>query len=134
MRHTIRHALTALTVAAAVAAPLAATAPTAQAATYRSWTAGTVTFQHCKGVLSAHSDYNGHAYASGTLVGTSYLCLGWLERSHLGGAFTRVSGVHNDNAGYSSSTNWYLDTAGYRARMCVQPAYHGAPVSCTGAW
>jgi hypothetical protein len=78
--------------------------------------------------------HNGHAYASGTLVGTNYLCFGWLERSYLGGAFTRVSAVHSDDDAISSSTNWYWDAAGYRARMCVEPAYRDAPAWCTAAW
>ncbi|WP_427925115.1 hypothetical protein [Streptomyces sp. cg40] len=68
---------------------------------------------------------------------TGYSLDGWLERSHNGGAFVRVSGIHALNDGSTDTsvqTYDYYDGPGYLARACFQfTSWSGAAVHCTPA-
>lgn len=78
-----------------------------------------------------------YAYAFIDNGHSGYSLNGWLERSHNGGAFERVSGIHALNDGSADAsvlTDAYYDGPGYMARACFQfTSWSGAAVHCTPA-
>jgi hypothetical protein len=60
-------------------------------------------------------------------------CNGVLQRSVNYGAWQNVSSVHHEGPHSSVQTYWYLDSAGYRARVCIEGVEGGNHV-CTPAW
>ncbi|WP_427925116.1 hypothetical protein [Streptomyces sp. cg40] len=142
----IRRSLkTALVLAAAFAAMVGG-ANGASADTWNDGSSAAVTVNTATGVGEAMVIWTGSAlektdpaYAAAVIDNdtSGYSLKGWLERSHNGGAFERVSSVHYLNDGNGENyvqTYGYYDGPGYMARACFQfTSWSGAAVHCSPA-
>jgi len=60
-------------------------------------------------------------------------CNGWLERSANYGPWNAISSVHHEGPLQNVQTYWYNDSAGYRARVCIE-AVEGGDHQCSTPW
>ncbi|WP_327289306.1 hypothetical protein [Streptomyces sp. NBC_01198] len=95
-----------------------------------------VVFVNCGGAVQfGTSDSNGSLYARGVftlnLSSRARECQGWLQRStNKGASWTTISGIHHSANGEVQYTDYYWDSTGYMARVCVGDMLYSNSYSC----
>lgn len=87
----------------------------------------------CTGKLQIEYTTNWYAAAyieNSSSDGASDECNGVLQRSVNYEAWQNISSAHHEGPQQSVQTYWYLDSAGYRARVCIE-AVDGGDFECT---